>query len=123
MSNDLLFSVMPRRGTVPIKGDRGEVKKVDKKTPMHPSPSDENHPKVERRLEKKGDDSRQNESSKGDEQPDTPDFTDQHVGLIVDTTDDESQRMEKATANSNDEYPNGEIDDEDEKGGNLDVTI
>jgi hypothetical protein len=42
MSNDLLFSVLPRRGTVPVKGDRGEVKKIVKKMPLHASPEEEN---------------------------------------------------------------------------------
>ena len=123
MSNDLLFSVMPRRGTVPVKSDRGEVKKVEKKTPAHPSPSDENHPKVERRLEEKQESRGEQRSQQKGQQHGAKDFTDEHVGLIVDTTDDESQRMKKVDANSNDEYPNNDIDDEDEKGGNLDVTI
>ena len=46
MSNDLLFSVLPRRGTVPVKSDRGEVKKIVKKKPLHASPEEENIPIV-----------------------------------------------------------------------------
>jgi len=121
MSNDLLFSVLPRRGTVPVKSERGEVKKIDKKTPVHASPEDENLPTIKEREQRHPE-----QESQPDQQP--KDYSDEHIGLIVDTTDDvqlEFEAAEPAHTDIVEEYDaeGKEDDDEDHKGINLDVTV
>lgn len=121
MSNDLLFSVLPRRGTVPVKSDRGEVKRVDKKTPVHASPEDENLPVIKEREHPDPD-----KESKSNQQ--TRDYTDEHVGLIVDTTDEVEINSEEVIEDHEgvvEEYAadGKEDDDDDHKGINLDVTV
>lgn len=121
MSNDLLFSVLPRRGTVPVKSSRGEVKKIDKKTPVHASPDEEHLPVIKEREQQ-----HPNQESQSEQQ--TKDYSDEHVGLIVDTTDDvliEADASEKPHAGIVEEYAadGKEEDDDDHKGINLDVTV
>jgi len=122
MSNDLLFSVLPRRGTVPVKSDRGEVKKIVKKTPVHASPDDENLPVVGERGSKQRHDESPVESV-------SKDYSDEHIGLIVDTTDDviiTADEHAEETLDSVDEYSadgKKDEDDDDHKGINLDVTV
>ncbi len=90
MSNDLLFSVLPRRGTVPVKGDRGEVKKIVKKMPLHASPEEENLPIVNPREQRQ---------QKEQQQQQGRDYSDEHVGLIVDTTDEAASLPEELSEN------------------------
>ncbi|MDM7860268.1 hypothetical protein QTP81_06645 [Alteromonas sp. ASW11-36] len=94
MSNDLLFSVLPRRGTVPVKSDRGEVKKVDKKSALHPSPQDENHPVIQEKPDRQ------------EQQPDqqSKDYSDEHIGLIVDTTDENVEADEQEIVHNKQEF-------------------
>lgn len=117
MSNDLLFSVIPRRGTVPVKSDRGEVKKVAKKTPTHSSPDDENLPIIKEKQQQR----EQQEQSAG------RDYSDEHVGLIVDTTD-ESGTLENSLQQTDSEASHQLTDedseaDSDDKGTHLDITV
>lgn len=122
MSNDLLFSVLPRRGTVPVKSDRGEVKKIVKKTPIHASPEDENLPVVGKRGAKRGQEDPPIE-------PISKDYSDEHIGLIVDTTDDvlvaAEEQIEESSESIEEYAADGkkEDDEDDHKGINLDVTV
>lgn len=120
MSNDLIFSVLPRRGTVPVRSDRGEVKKVVKKSALHASPQDDNHPVIKEK------------SGRQEQQPDqqSKDYSDEHIGLIVDTTDENVEADEQAIVHNKQEFlsensaTQGEVDgDEDSRVNRLDITV
>ena len=120
MSNDLLFSALPRRGTIQVTRGIGEVKRVEKKTPTHESPSDENLPKVrEKHQDAKNTDDHSERQSK--------DYSDEHVGLIVDTTDDSTSENPDNTLKeqSSDEYTSNGKEEKEEThlGTKLDISV
>jgi hypothetical protein len=121
MSNDLLFSVLPRRGTVPVKSERGEVKKIDKKTPVDSSREDENWPVIKQREQESPDQDQNSEQQ-------SKDYSDEHIGLIVDTTDEVELGPDTSVQASSglvEEYsPDGKDDEDDDHiGNNLDITV
>ena len=121
MSNDLLFSVLPRRGIVPVKSERGEVKKIDKETPVDSSREDENLPVIKQREQQSSDQDQNSEQQ-------SKDYSDEHIGLIVDTTDeaeigpDTSVHVDSGLV---EEYsPDGkDNEDDDHRGNHLDITV
>ncbi|WP_100656770.1 hypothetical protein [Alteromonas flava] len=129
MSNDLLFSVLPRRGTVPIKEDRGNVKKVVKKTPIHPSPDEENVSLV-REKDARDENQHGHQESRGssDEQQESKDYSDEHVGLIIDTTDENIAADDEPIIHNKKEYlhdasTHEKEDNEPDEGEHLDITV
>ncbi|WP_124749004.1 hypothetical protein [Alteromonas facilis] len=127
MSNDLLFSVLPRRGTVAVKTDRGNVKKVAKKTPVHASRDEENLPLIGENLALFREKESRHQSQEDDSQ--AKDYSDEHVGLIIDTTDESVTPDDEPIIHSKAEYAQGESeekkDDDDDDGPSvhLDITV